>query len=140
MWNLFKDKFNISTNTYESWSFGVDPDELLRLVLEGKKTATSSLHYFYVIENEDLPKVGEYSVILDSNNNAGCIIKTTNVTILPFNEVSESQAFKEGEGNQSLKYWQDVHEEFFKKCLDEINVSFDENMLVVYEEFEIVYK
>lgn len=35
--------------------------------------------------------------------------KTTNVYIVPFNEVSIKYAFKEGEGDKSLSYWRRVH-------------------------------
>lgn len=60
--------------------------------------------------------------------------------ITPFNKVSENHAYKEGEGDRSLRYWQKVHEEFFKKELSETGLEFETNMNVVCEEFEVVYK
>ncbi|SFB37953.1 ASCH domain-containing protein [Clostridium frigidicarnis] len=44
--------------------------------MNGEKTATTSLHYLYEVENEDLPKIGELSIITDFDGNAKCIIKT----------------------------------------------------------------
>ena len=32
---------------------------------------------------------------------------------VPFDEVSKEHAYKEGEGDRSLAYWRDVHEDFF---------------------------
>ena len=46
-------------NTFVSaWAFGADPDHLLDLVQQGKKTATCSGHIFYEKEQEPLRKLG----------------------------------------------------------------------------------
>ena len=46
----------------------------------------------------------------------------------------------EGEGDKSLRYWREVHKNFFKRELEALNMEFIEDMLVVFEEFEVVYK
>ena len=56
------------------------------------------------------------------------------------NAVSEEHAYKEGEGDRSLEYWRKVHKEFFTEELKSLNQEFDENMELVCEEFEVVYK
>jgi uncharacterized protein YhfF len=43
----------------------------VKLVLDGKKKATTSLYEF-----DSLPTVGDVSILTDSNNNDMCIIKT----------------------------------------------------------------
>ena len=126
------------TGEYEAWGFGTDADYLAELVKTGKKTATSSAHIFYEIEDEELPKEGEMSIILDSADEAVCIIKTTKVYVVPFNQVTEDHAAKEGEGDCSLEYWRKVHREFFTEELKEIEKEFEENMLVVCEEFVVL--
>ena len=83
---------------YEAWSFGGDPDGLAALVLAGKKTATASAFPLYEQEGEPLPRAGEYSVILDSRDQALCVIRTTRVFVVPFRDVDDRQAWKEGEG------------------------------------------
>lgn len=128
------------TGEYEAWAFGGAPDKLAKLVLEGTKTATCSAYELYQVENEPIPKVGDYSVILDSKDNAVCIIQTTKIYIAPYSSCSKEHAYKEGEGDRSLEYWKDVHEEFFTDEMKSINKSFDENMLLIYEEFVVVYK
>lgn len=138
MWNLYSAKENI-TAVYEAWAFGDDADKLSRLVLDGIKTGTASAYPLYELEGEELPKAGEYSVILDSGENAVCVIKTTKVYIVPFDEVSETHACKEGEGDRSLAYWRKVHEEFFAAGMKEAGLIFDEKMKVVCEEFIRVY-
>ena len=106
---------------------------------DGIKTATCSALCFYEMEDEDLPEVGEYSVIEDANENAVCIIQTVKVYTTTFDRVSEQHAFKEGEGDRSLDYWRKVHKEFFTEELQEVGLQFDEHMQVVCEEFEVVY-
>ena len=128
------------TGTYEAWSFGEAPDKLANLVLQGIKTATCSAYDLYLIDNEPLPQTGDFNVILDSNDEAVCIIKTLKVYITEFNQVSEEHAFKEGEGDRSLSYWRKVHVSFLADELASVNKTFDENTKVVCEEFEVVYK
>ena len=58
------------TGIYEVWAFGEAPDKLASLVKDGIKTATCSAYDLYEAEDESLPVVGEYSVILDSHDEA----------------------------------------------------------------------
>ena len=125
--------------TYEAWSFGEAPDELADLVMQGIKTATCSAYDLYLINNEPLPKAGDYSVILNSNEEAVCIIKTLKVYVTEFNQVSQEHAFKEGEGDRTLDYWRKVHIRFLTNELASVNKTFDENTKVVCEEFEVMY-
>ena len=124
---------------YEAWAFGDDPDTLAELVRTGVKTATASAYPFYELEGEELPKAGEYSVILNTKNEAVCIICTTKVYVTPYREVTAEQAWKEGEGDRSLDYWRRVHEAFFRKELEAVGLIFTEDMGVVCEEFEVIY-
>ena len=125
---------------YEAWCYGSDiPDLLAELTRSGVKTATASAYQAYIYEKCDLPKAGECSVVLDTKGNAVCVIVTTRVTVVPFSEVTEEHAFKEGEGDRSLQYWRKVHAEFFTEALAEFGEEFSQNMLVVCEEFEVVY-
>ena len=141
LWNLFITENNLNeiANDYDAWSFGAASDELARLVAVGTKTATSSAYPLYGLKNEPLPLTDVYSVILDSKDNAVCIIKTTKVEIVPFNEVNAEHAYKEGEGNRSLAYWRKVHEKFFTKALNKVGMPFTPDMKVVCEEFFVVY-
>lgn len=140
MWAVFSEKNGIKENEYDVWAFGAEPDLLAEMVLRGIKRATSSAYPVYGAENEPLPKEG-YSVITDSRGEAVCIIRTTKVYVTPFNRISAEHAAKEGEGDGSLEYWKDVHRQFFTaECLEAGVTPFDENMPVVCEEFEVVYR
>ena len=60
--------------------------------------------------------------------------------MIPFDEVSEEHAYKEGEGDRSLAYWRAVHEEFFTEVFEEANIEFNGQTRILCEEFQVVYK
>lgn len=124
---------------YDTWCFGDDADALAKLVLAGTKTATASAYPIYELEDEELPQEGQYSVVLWRDGNAACIIKTTRVYIVPFSQVSAEQAYREGEGDRSLAYWQKVHRAFFTREMEDAGLTFTEDMKVVCEEFIRVF-
>ena len=138
MWDAFSKETGVEA-PYEAWAFGCDADQLAALVLEEKKTATAGLRIWYVLEKLELPGEGSYSVVLDSEDNAVCIIRTTRVSVTPFCEVGADHAWKEGEGDRGLAYWRKVHQEFFSEELKAIGMAFDPSMDVVCEEFLRVY-
>ena len=139
MWAEFAARTGLKGEDYDAWAFGDDTDHLARLTLEGVKTATSSALPLYGLEGEPLPEAGEYSVILDSRDEAVCVIRTTRVYTVPFCEVTAEHARREGEGDRSLAYWRRVHEDFFRKELEEAGLAFAPNMPVVCEEFQVVF-
>lgn len=148
--NMFEDylisigeSINNTNKKYTSWYFCDDEksaNNLAKLVKEGIKRGTTGLYELYKIDNEELPMIDSYSVITNWDGIAQCIIRTKKVTIIPFKDVNEELANIEGEGNKSLEYWQKVHIDFFTRQLKEFNMKFSQNMLVVFEEFEVVYK
>lgn len=139
MWDLYVQRAGLNHVEYEAWAFGDQTDELAALVAAGRKTATASAYPLYELEQEYLPKEGEYSVILDSEDRAVCVIRTDRVYVTPFREISEEHARREGEGDLSLSYWREVHERFFRQEMETAGIVFDEDMLVVCEEFSCVY-
>jgi len=134
----------VNTNKkYISWHFcdnEKDANNLAELVKQGIKRATTGLYYLYEIEGDALPKEGDLSIIIDWQGKAQCIIETKKVTILPFKKVTEEFAKIEGEGDKSLKYWQEAHINAFSRHLKNYKMKFSEDMLVVCEEFETVYR
>lgn len=140
MWNEFCQTTGTDVAAYyTAWQFGAAPDKLAKLVIEGTKTATASAFPLYGKESEPVPKVGDYSVILNSSDEALCVIQTIQVIVAPFLEITEKQAYLEGEGDRSLRYWREVHNEFFRESLQEVGLVFTEDIEVVWEEFAMVF-
>ena len=139
MWNAYRAVNPGAGDDYEPWAYGDAPDLLAELTRTGVKSATSSAGSLYALEGEPLPEAGEYSVILDSRDEAVCVIRTTKVYTVPFDQVTSEHARREGEGGRTLDYWRWVHEEFFRAELAEAGLEFSPEMPVVCEEFEVVY-
>lgn len=143
-WKKFLLKKNINTNTAvpQSFCFG-DSEELanslLNLVMIGKKTATSSSFPAYEIYKEEPPKTNDCSIITDWEGTPKCIVQNKKVSIISFKDIDFKLVSKEGE-DKTLKSWQKNHKEFFIEDGKILGYTFDENMLIVFEEFEIIFK
>lgn len=139
LWKAYKTINPDAGDDYEAWAFGVLPDGLAQLVLDGIKTATASGYDLYALDNAPLPEAGSYDVVLDGQGNAVCVIKVTKVYVTEFDKVTADHAYKEGEGDRSLDYWRQVHEDFFKPYYEEAGLVFNGQSNIVCEEFEVVY-
>lgn len=160
----------IGTNVSETvrppaWSFGDDPrqaDELLGLVLAGRKTATASAYWDFEHEAREraraeeegdpapgggvdlatrtdldvaLPEPGLLSIILDGAGVPRALVRTTDVAAVPFAEVGAEHARREGEG--TLQQWREAHQDFFTRNAPP-GETFSEDMIVVLERFVVL--
>lgn len=126
---------------YSAWAYGDSPemaDELAELTRRGIKTATTSAADLYE-SDEPQPYVGEYNLILDGHQQPVCITVTKVVEVVPYDVVSAEHAYHEGEGDRSLAYWRQVHQEFFKAEYASIGRQFNEKIPCICEVFEVVY-
>ncbi|MFJ5965905.1 ASCH domain-containing protein [Bacillus sp. NPDC093026] len=143
MWEHYQKINPNAPKDYVAWAFGNSKemaDELAKLVLEGTKTATASSYQLYELKKEELPYVGLLNIILDGKRIAVAIAETTSVEIVLFDEVTAEHAYLEGEGDRTLMYWREVHEDFFKKEFEGTNQEFHNKIPVVCERFLILYK
>lgn len=130
------------TTYKESFCFGYYEelaDELLQLVLAGQKTATTSSYLAYANAGEALPKVGDLSIVTDWSGRPACVIETTRVLTLPFNQMTFDLCRLEGE-DENLASWQENHRQAFTHSGPEEGYVFSEEMSVVFEVFRVVYQ
>ncbi|MCK9170312.1 MAG: ASCH domain-containing protein [Treponema sp.] len=113
-------------------------DELLSLVLTGKKTAVFTSYAAYEADNEPLPVTGELYVVLDRSEKPRCIIETTGVTIIPFNEVTWEMAQQEGE-DENLEAWHEKHKEYLEDEGSVVGFDFVPDIKLVFQEFRVIY-
>lgn len=114
-------------------------NELLHLYLSGKKTAGSSLLKYYEVTTTPLPQIGNYWIILDSNNVPSCIVKTIKIDINVFEDMPQYIAIAEGEGDLSLAYWKKAHTEFFSPFVANWNINQLTKEKIVTEFYQVVY-
>lgn len=110
----------------KTWRFGIDNDRLVKLVLSGKKTATTCIY-----DENDIPKIDEETILIFDNGKKACITKTKKIIITEFKNINEELSNLEGEG--TFKEWQKVHTEYFKS----IDPNFNKNTKVLFEIFEV---
>lgn len=142
-WNTFREKAGLEEEALYAGDLtfdgkGNDKAALLSLVLSGKKTVMFNAFEAYSIDREPLPLSGEYSVVLDYNGEPSCIIRTENVAVLPFADVSWELASREGE-DENLEAWRERKRQAFEEEGDIMGYEFSDNMRVVAEIFSVVY-
>lgn len=117
----------------EKWA-----NELLRLLLIGQKKATSSSLWFYEIKGDEIPKIGNLSIVTDWEGTPKCVIETTNVMVIPFKDITFDICKREGE-DENLESWRKGHIKFFSNEGNEVGYTFIEDMPVVFEDFKVVF-
>jgi len=128
---------------YTSWQFGYGVeigDRLVGLVLSGLKRATAGSVWASELDGEALPQAGDFSVVTDGSGVARCVVRTTSVEIVAFEDVDEAHARDEGEGDLSLGYWRECHWDFFSRELEAFGRTPERDMPVYCERFEVVYQ
>ena len=111
----------------EKWTF--DNDELFDLVARGVKRGTCCLYS----DDALLAHVGDINIIYNSKNQQ-IKIKITSVRKSRFCDIDKDWAKIEGEGDMSLSYWQNVHEQFFKN----IKPDFQKTDVLELNEFVVI--
>lgn len=142
-WRQCKAQYGIEADDYHAGPFS-DPrmapyqDLLLDLVAQGKKRATARLAMEFEKYGVARRAPGAYWVVLSAPDEPRYLLRVTDVAVKPFNEVEQSFAEREGEGDNSLAYWRKVHKEYFvQQCL-EWDVAWQDNIPICCEGFELV--
>lgn len=113
--------------------------QILNLILEGKKTATSSSYLAFQEAGEPLPRKGEFEIITDWEGKPGCIVEIVDVKIIPFSDVRWEIAKLEGE-DENLQAWRENRTREFTEEGNEMGYNFNEEMPVVFVGFRVVFK
>ena len=119
-------------NGLDAHTFGDSPelaDELLALVLAGRKTASC----WAAVEGPKGAEVGTSWAVKDSAGVVRCVLETVELTQRRFNEVDAAFAFEEGEDDRTLASWRDGHRAYFTR-----NGGFTPDMLLWCERFRLV--
>jgi uncharacterized protein YhfF len=128
------------THCAGAFAFGfdaVDASEIAELVRSGAKTATGSLLWAYEADGEPVPQVGDHWIVEDGRGEPACVIRTTDVAILPFSEVPESYALHGGEGDRTLATWRPLYWRYIVLECARIGREPCERAPLVMERFEV---
>ncbi len=140
-WAEFRSAAGLDHDDYVVVSFDDNPttaDALLELVLAGIKRATASLLRDYG-EQPQVPRVGDFVMVVDSRGRPGAIWRTTWVAIRPLIEVDDGFAWDEGEGDRSRAWWLEAHRGYFGRQAAREGLVMHDRIETVFERFEIVW-
>lgn len=99
--------------TLEVGTPGVMRRRLNQLILDGHKRATAGLLLDYVREDEELEAEGDMLALVVDDSQRIATVVVTEVATVPFIEVPWKFAQAEGEGDESLEAWREVHRRFW---------------------------
>jgi uncharacterized protein YhfF len=131
-----------SSRFVEPVAFGFTPQdatEISKLVLDGIKTATGSLLWSYQADGKSLPSVNDLWTVIDGDSNPVCIAQTTNVEIIPFNEVPGDYARWGGEGDCSRERWRRMYWRYIVLECKRIGHEPATNAPMIMERFAVVF-
>ena len=145
-WNSYRASIGLSQT--ESYNFLVDEfgdspgtaDDLITLVLEGKKTATCGLAAEYQRDNYPIPKVGDQKIFINRRRQPTWVAEVTSVEIIPFSAIDDAFAHDEGEGDRSYTFWHKEHAACFTNSMKAMGKYLYEQLPTVCERFKILYK
>ena len=127
---------NTNNDYFERFAFGDSPemaDELLALVLSGKKTATVSV----VLESDQKPNVGDLSLVLDGRGNPACVIKTVHLETVKFCDLTWDMVKLEGEA-ETFEQWKAGNIRYWTRDAARRGYTFNDQTPITFERFEVV--
>ena len=114
-------------------------DELLALVIDGRKRATVGLVSDYVDDGEPLPRVGGHLISCDGGGVPRVVLRTVELRLGPFNSVDAAFAWDEGEGDRTRESWLTDHRLYFDRVRAAQGRTWDEAEAAVFERFMVVW-
>ena len=127
---------NTNNDYFERFAFGDSSemaDELLALVLSGKKTATVSV----VLESDQKPNVGDLSLVLDGLSTPACVIKTVHVETVKFCDLTWDMVKLEGE-DENFEQWKSGNIRYWTRDAAKRGYTFTDQTPITFERFEVV--
>ena len=144
-WQMFLGENNLdpSTPVPEAWYFGHSVEmanELLDVVINGPKRATTGMLVEYEAENEPVPKVGDRTIVCDGQLAPRLVLTATDVRVGPLSSVDDQFAWDEGEGDRSRTYWLEVHTRVFQHHYELMGLDFHADIPAVFQRFEVNFQ
>jgi len=141
-WEKIKRETGIEGDFTDAYGIGDSPElkqELLELILEGKKRASTTLVRESRLEGWPEPEVGQYNIVLDGDDEPAAVIRTVSVRRCRFSEVDEEHAYWEGEDERTLDAYIREHTKYYTRIGRRLGFEFTPDMEVILDRYELVY-
>lgn len=130
------------TRAVDVWSFGNAPEmaaQLMHLVTCGAKRVTMGWNAASERDGTPVAVVGGVSVVTDGFGYPRAVLRSTDVRVMAFDEVTAADAAGEGEGDLSYADWREGHERYFRGQAAHYGLVFDGNAELSVERFEVLH-
>jgi uncharacterized protein YhfF len=114
-------------------------NELLGLVLRGKKRATAELVTDFLARGDQVPRIGSHWIACDGDGVPRIIIRSTELRIGPFTSADAAFARDEGEDDLTLESWQREHRRYWTRVAAANGREWSESDEIVFERFKVVW-
>lgn len=108
------------------------------LILARRKRGTAHMLIDFTRNGIPLREVGDYWVLLNGDSSPMCLVRVSDVSIVPFIEVPATWAAMEGEGDETLEWWREAHRAYFLRQCRLWGVEWREDTPVVCEAWELI--
>jgi uncharacterized protein YhfF len=126
----------------EAFFFGTAPDrahEITPLVLDGTKTATGALLWALEADGRRPARRGDLSIVTNGGDDPQCVIETTDVRVIPYDEIGDEYAVWGGEGDRTLVFWRQLYWRYIESECRRIGREPTAKAPLVMERFRVAY-
>jgi len=131
-----------AASEYTVEHFGDSPalaDALLRAVTHGPKRATAELVDAYTAAGDPLPRIGSHWIACDGAGRPVVVLRTTELRLATFDEVTADFAYDEGEDDRTLESWRREHRRYWTRTCAARGAAWSEQDEIVCERFAVVW-
>lgn len=114
-------------------------DELLGLVLSGRKRATAELVADFLARGDAVPRIGSHWIACDGRGVPCIVIRTTELRLGSFWSVDAAFAADEAEDDLSLEAWREGHRRYWERVAAARGGTWSEDDEIVLERFSVVW-
>jgi uncharacterized protein YhfF len=115
-------------------------DELIQLYKDGVKSAGSGLLEDFLMAGDDLPEVGQYWMVLNSEDKPKIILKCVEVETNKWRDISEKIVRAEAGENSTIESWKEEHLSLYSPYLKEWGINDINDASVITEHFQLMFK
>lgn len=124
---------------------GLLREQLLAAILDGSKTSTTPTLIEDEVENEELPRIGQQELVINSAGKGVAVIETTEVRHVKLADVDLQHVIDEGEDYTTVAQWRAGHEEFWhspdmRKAMGDPKFTVDDDTILVLQRFRVIAK
>ena len=129
------------TRAVDVWFFGNTPEmaaKLVHLVACGAKRVT--MGWVDAAERDGTPLAyeGGVSIVTDGFGYPRVCVRSAEVRVMRFDEVTAADAAGEGEGDLSYEDWREGHTAYFSREGEKLGLVFDDTARISVERFEVL--